>query len=544
MLRSSNPPVAEFVLDLLSWEYHELLMAGAGKQAEDALERVVREHAGEYIAVVEGAIPTADGGVYCTIGGKTALEIAKHVCGNAAANIAVGACAWDGGLVRANPNPTGAVGLQEAVPGLKNLINLGGCPHNPANTAAVLVHYLTFHDLPALDQYNRPLFAYGNIIHDQCERRAHYDAGRFVEEWGDEGHRKGYCLYKMGCKGPEATYNCPTVRWNDGTSWPVKAGHGCIACASHRFWDTKSPFYKRLPSVPWLWSGRYGGRDRMGRNRSGGRGDGRPSGWQYRARQNPAEEVNRRDEGTAGVSRSLGGIQWRGLWSTQSRELKGHLRIEAQVEGGMISDAWSSGTMFRGIELILRGRDPREAWIWAQRICGVCTMVHALASVNAVEDALGIEVPDNARLIRNIIAATQTIQDHVIHFYHLHALDWVDVVSALKADPAKTSQLAQSISDWPMSSEKYFKGVQDRVSRPGREQATEPVRRGILGTSRLPSSAGSKPHGRRTLPRGAAVPEGIHPNSRGSRRQKSSPADVSGRRHGHLLWTRTSRVRR
>ena len=94
------------------------------------------------------------------------------------------------------------------------------------------------------------MFAYGNIIHDQCERRAHYDAGRYVEEWGDEGHRKGYCLYKMGCKGPEATYNCPTVRWNDGTSWPVKAGHGCIACASHRFWDTKSPFYKRLPSVP------------------------------------------------------------------------------------------------------------------------------------------------------------------------------------------------------------------------------------------------------------------------------------------------------
>jgi Ni,Fe-hydrogenase I large subunit len=144
--------------------------------------------------------------------------------------------------------------------------------------------------------------------------------------------------------------------------------------------------------------------------------------------------------------------------------IEGHLRIEAQVDGGMISDAWSSGTMFRGIELILRGRDPREAWIWAQRICGVCTMVHALASVNAVEDALGIEVPDNARLVRNIIAATQTIQDHVVHFYHLHALDWVDVVSALKADPAKTSQLAQSISDWPLSSAKYFKGVQDRVA--------------------------------------------------------------------------------
>ncbi|QMV19882.1 hydrogenase small subunit [Granulicella sp. 5B5] len=250
MLRSGYPSVGDFVLELLSWEYHELIMAGAGKRAEETLERVMRDHKGEYIAVIEGSIPMAEDGVHCTIGGKTALDIATRVCSNAAINIAVGACAWDGGIVRASPNPTGAVGLAEAVPGIKNLVNLGGCPHNPANTAAVLVHYLTFHDLPALDQYHRPLFAYGDIIHDQCERRAHYDAGRYVEEWGDEGHRKGWCLYKMGCKGPEATYNCPTVRWNEGTSWPVKAGHGCIACASPRFWDTKSPFYDRLPKVP------------------------------------------------------------------------------------------------------------------------------------------------------------------------------------------------------------------------------------------------------------------------------------------------------
>ena len=143
--------------------------------------------------------------------------------------------------------------------------------------------------------------------------------------------------------------------------------------------------------------------------------------------------------------------------------IEGHLRIEAQVESGSVTDAWSSGTMFRGIELILRGRDPREAWIWTQRICGVCTTVHALASVRAVEDALGIEVPPNAELIRNIIAATQYVQDHVIHFYHLHALDWVDVTLALKADPAKTSQLAESISNWPKSSRVYFKAIQDRV---------------------------------------------------------------------------------
>jgi hydrogenase small subunit len=249
MLRSAHPTVEDIVLETLSLEYHETIMAGYGKHAVAALERVVNEEKGKYLVIVEGAIPTADGGVYCTIGGRTALDIAGQVCGNAAATISVGACAWDGGLVRSGPNPTGALGLQEAVPGLK-VVNLPGCPHNPANTAAVLVHYITFGEMPALDSHNRPLFAYGQIIHDQCERRAHYDAGRYVQAWGDEGHRKGWCLYKMGCKGPEANYNCPTVRWNGGTSWPVKSGHGCIACASPRFWDTKSPFYDRLPHPP------------------------------------------------------------------------------------------------------------------------------------------------------------------------------------------------------------------------------------------------------------------------------------------------------
>ncbi len=143
--------------------------------------------------------------------------------------------------------------------------------------------------------------------------------------------------------------------------------------------------------------------------------------------------------------------------------IEGHLRIEAQVEGGKIVDAWSSGTMFRGIEIILRGRDPRDAWLFAQRICGVCTMVHAITSVRAVENALGITIPPLANVMRNIIYAMQHIQDHVIHFYHLHALDWVDITSALRADPAQTSALAQSISDWPLSSTDYFKGVQDRL---------------------------------------------------------------------------------
>lgn len=249
MLRSPHPDIAEIVLELVSLNYHELLMAGAGKTAEKSLQDNIAQYKGKYIVVVEGAIPKADGGVYCTIGGHTALDIVQEVCKDAAAIIAVGACAWDGGLVAASPNPTGAAGTQAVLPGVQ-VVNLGGCPHNPANTAAVLTHYITFGEMPALDYYNRPLFAYGRIIHDQCERRAHYDAGEFVEEWDDAGSRKGWCLYKMGCKGPEATYNCPTVRWNNATSWPVKAGHGCIACATHRFWDTRSPFYDRLPSVP------------------------------------------------------------------------------------------------------------------------------------------------------------------------------------------------------------------------------------------------------------------------------------------------------
>jgi len=143
--------------------------------------------------------------------------------------------------------------------------------------------------------------------------------------------------------------------------------------------------------------------------------------------------------------------------------IEGHLRIEAEVDGGAVREAWSSSTMFRGVEIILKGRDPRDAWAFTQRICGVCTTVHAIASIRAVENAIGAHPPPNARLLRNLIIASQCVQDHVIHFYHLHALDWVDIVSALSADPARTAALAQSISDWPLSSAQYFTGVRDRL---------------------------------------------------------------------------------
>ena len=144
--------------------------------------------------------------------------------------------------------------------------------------------------------------------------------------------------------------------------------------------------------------------------------------------------------------------------------IEGHLRIEAEVRGGKIVDAYSSGTMVRGFELILKGRDPRDAWAFTERACGVCTTVHALASVRTVEDALKITIPPNAELVRNLMFCAQYMQDHVVHFYHLHALDWVDVVSALSANPKEASRIAQSISNWPKSSPKYFSDLQKRLT--------------------------------------------------------------------------------
>jgi hydrogenase large subunit len=145
--------------------------------------------------------------------------------------------------------------------------------------------------------------------------------------------------------------------------------------------------------------------------------------------------------------------------------IEGHLRIEAQADAGRITNAWASSTQFRGIEIIMQGRDPRDAWAFTQRICGVCTVVHAVASCRAVEDALDIRIPANANLIRNLVHGMQFVQDHVIHFYHLHALDWVDVVSALSADPAGTSRIARSLSPWPNNSETWFREVQERVRK-------------------------------------------------------------------------------
>jgi hydrogenase small subunit len=245
LLRSSEPTVAELLLDLLSVDYDEQLMAPAGAVTGKAIDALTAARS-EYLLVVEGSIPTGADGAFCLVGGRPVQDIVREVGAGAAAVIALGSCAVDGGLAAAAGGPTGATGIASLVPG-DRLVCLPGCPANVDNVVLTIVHYLTTKELPPTDARRRPLFAYGGLIHNQCERRAHFEFGEFVTEWGSEGAQKDWCLYKMGCKGPETYANCPTQRYASGTSWPVKAGHGCIGCTMPGFWDSNSPFYRRLP---------------------------------------------------------------------------------------------------------------------------------------------------------------------------------------------------------------------------------------------------------------------------------------------------------
>jgi hydrogenase small subunit len=233
-LRASRPSAAEVVLDTLSVDYHETIMAAAGRQAEAAKAKTIQE--GGYLLVVEGSIPVGDDGIYCCIGGRSAEDLLKEAAVNAVAVIAVGSCASFGGIPKASPNPTNAKSVMDLITD-KPVLNLPGCPYNVVNLTATVVHYLTFKALPAMDDLHRPLFAYGALIHDNCERRGHFDKGEFVRAWGDAGHQNGWCLYQMGCKGPVTSHNCPSVRWNEGTNWPVGGGHGCIGCSEPDFWE-------------------------------------------------------------------------------------------------------------------------------------------------------------------------------------------------------------------------------------------------------------------------------------------------------------------
>lgn len=233
LLRSTHPTVENLILDLISLDYHEALSTPSGHLAEEAKKKSIAENRGKFILVIDGAIPLKDGGIYCQIGGRPVLEILKETAPLAMGVVAIGSCASWGGIPASSPNPTGAVSAGEALGGKVPIINIPGCPPNPYNFLSTLLYILTFKKLPELDIQGRPRFAYRRLIHEGCERRPHFDAGRFALEFDDDGHRRGWCLYKLGCKGPETHNNCPAVLFGDvgPRSWPVGTGCPCFGCS-------------------------------------------------------------------------------------------------------------------------------------------------------------------------------------------------------------------------------------------------------------------------------------------------------------------------
>jgi hydrogenase small subunit len=247
-IRSSHPIVADILLDKIALDYTETLLAASGHQAEQCLQDTIRKYKGEYLLCIEGSVPLAEDGVYCCIGGKSAKDIVAEVAAGAKAIIAWGNCACSGCVQAAKPNPTAATPVHKVISG-KPIINVQGCPPIAEVMAGVLVHLLTFDRIPQLDAQGRPKAFYSRRVHDTCYRRPNYDAGLFVESFDDDNARKGYCLYKMGCKGPTTYNSCGTIRWNGGVSFPIQSGHGCIGCSESNFWDN-GPFYERLGNFP------------------------------------------------------------------------------------------------------------------------------------------------------------------------------------------------------------------------------------------------------------------------------------------------------
>ena len=247
-IRSSHPIVADVLLDQISLDYTETLMAASGVQAEEAMKHTMEKYKGEYILCVEGSVPTAADGVYCMIGGKTSLQILEEAAEGAKAIIAWGSCASNGCVQAAKPNPTSATPIHKLVKG-KPIIKVPGCPPIGEVMAGVIVHVVAFGRIPELDGLGRPKAFYSKRVHDSCYRRPYYDAGLYVESFDDENAKKGYCLYKVGCKGP-STYNaCAVTKWNNGTSFPIQSGHGCFGCSEENYWDN-GRIYERASSFP------------------------------------------------------------------------------------------------------------------------------------------------------------------------------------------------------------------------------------------------------------------------------------------------------
>ena len=247
-IRSSHPIAQDIVLNMISLDYDDTLQAAAGEQVEEIRKKIMKDYPGQYLLAVEGNAPTKDNGVYCTVGGDSFLNILKETAAGAKAVVAWGSCASNGCVQAANPNPTGATPVHKLISG-KPVIKVPGCPPIAEVMTGVITYILTFDRLPELDRIGRPVMFYGQRLHDKCYRRPFFDAGQFVEAWDDEGARKGWCLYKMGCRGPTTYNSCSTVRWNGGVSWPIGSGHGCIGCSEENFWDNGN-FYERLPNIP------------------------------------------------------------------------------------------------------------------------------------------------------------------------------------------------------------------------------------------------------------------------------------------------------
>ncbi len=240
--RSFSPTLEDLIFDFISLDYSETLMNASGVAAEAARKQAMAENKGKYILVVEGAIPLKDGGIYSASAGESNLEVLKDTAKDALAIIAVGSCATFGGIPAAFPNPTGAVGVDKIIKD-KPIINVSGCPPIPEVMTGTISYILSLGKLPELDDLGRPLSFYGETIHDRCYRRPFYERGLFAKSFDDEGARKGYCLYEVGCKGPITYNSCATLKWNGGLTFPIQSGHGCLGCSEPGFWD-KGGFYE------------------------------------------------------------------------------------------------------------------------------------------------------------------------------------------------------------------------------------------------------------------------------------------------------------
>lgn len=247
-IRSDHPIVADIILDRISLDYTLTLMAASGHQAEAAKHETMKKYKGEYILCVEGSVPMGGDGNYCCIAGKTAKEAFLEAAEGAKAIIAWGSCASNGCVQAAKPNPTGATPIHKIVKN-KPIIRVPGCPPIGEVMAGVIVHVVAFGRLPELDRLGRPKAFYAKRVHDSCYRRPYFDAGLFAETFDDQNAKDGYCLYKVGCKGPMTYNSCGTIKWNNGVSYPIQSGHGCIGCSEEDFWDN-GPFYERMTNVP------------------------------------------------------------------------------------------------------------------------------------------------------------------------------------------------------------------------------------------------------------------------------------------------------